>query len=298
MAGLRAPRTRPWSRRIGERPVVVLGAPSGLTDLYHWVLRIPIGGLLALIAGVYLVINLVFAALYLAVPGDITNVKPGDFADAFFFSVQTLSTVGYGAMSPVSFYANIIVTIECLVGLMLIAVTTGVIFARVSRPTARVVFGHIAMIAPFEGAPHLMVRAINERSNQILEAEVNLNLTRTVQTAEGHAWRRFYELPVTRRRSPLFALSWTIMHPLDERSPLFGATAESLAAENAEIIVVVSGVDDVFAQRVHARWVYRADEIVWGEEFEDVLTVSPDGIWVLDVRNFHKRRRPASKGPH
>jgi inward rectifier potassium channel len=294
----RQPRVRTRTFRRAGEPVKTIGGPSGLTDLYHGVLRIPLWRLFLVLVGVYFGLNVIFACLYLVDPRGVTNLRPGDFGDAFFFSIQTVSTVGYGVMAPASLYANIVVSLECFVGLVLVAVTTGVIFARVSRPTARIVFSRVATIAQFDGAPHLMFRAINERSNQILEAEVMLNLARQVTTAEGRTWRRFHDLVVTRRRTPLFALSWTIMHPLDEASPLRDATPESLRAEEAEIVVVVSGLDDIYAQRVHARHTYQAEDIVWDKEFENVLTVEPDGRWVLDYRKFHEVRDAAAKPPH
>jgi inward rectifier potassium channel len=292
-------RTQTRNIRRGSGKLVVLGGRrGGLTDLYHGVMQMPLWGLLLLLAAVYVGLNLIFAGLYLADPRGVSGMRAGDFADAFFFSVQTLSTVGYGAMSPVGRYANLVVTLECFTGLVLVAVTTGVIFARVSKPTARVLFSQVATVTLFDGTPHLMFRAINERSNQILEAEVSLNLARQVITAEGRVWRRFADLAVTRRRSPLFALSWTIMHTLDESSPLFGATADSLRADQAEIIVVISGVDDTFAQRIHARHTYSAEEIVWDKEFENVLSVEPDGRWVLDYRRFHEVHDSSTPSPH
>jgi inward rectifier potassium channel len=299
MGERRRARTRTRSIRRDGRPLEVVGGDhGGLADLYHGVLRIPLPGLLALLAAVYVGLNLAFAGLYLLDPHGVGGLKPGDFAGAFFFSVQTVSTVGYGAMAPVSLYANLVMTLECFLGLVLVAVTTGVIFARVSRPTARVLFSKVAVVTLFDGVPHLMFRAINQRSNQILEAEVMLNLARRTRTAEGRDWRRFQDLAVTRRRSPLFALSWTIMHPLDDSSPLHGATAESLKAESAEIIVVISGVDDTFAQRIHARYAYAAEDIVWDKAFENVLSVEPDGRWVLDYRKFHDVRDAPPTPPH
>lgn len=290
-------RTRKLSR--GERRVVLLGARSGgVTDLYHGLLGIPIWGLFVVLGSVYVGLNVIFAGLYLLDPHGVTGVKPGDFLDAFFFSVQTLSTVGYGALSPVDAYANLMVTAECFLNLVMLAVTTGVIFARVSRPTARVLFSKIATVTQFEGRPHLMFRAINERSNQILEAEVMLSLARQTVTAEGRVWRRFQDLEVTRRRTPLFALSWTIMHPLDESSPLYGASPESLVADQVELIVVISGVDDTFAQRIHARYAYGAENIVWDKEFENVLSIEPNGCWVLDYRKFHDVKDAPSTAPH
>lgn len=290
-------RTRKFAR--GQRRVLLVGARSGgFTDLYHGLLGIPVWGLFAVLGSVYVGLNVVFAGLYLLDPHGVTGVRPDDFLDAFFFSVQTLSTVGYGVLAPADAYANLMVTVECFLNLVMLAVTTGVIFARVSKPTARVLFSKVATITLFEGKPHLMFRAINERSNQILEAEVMLSLARQTITAEGRTWRRFQDLEVTRRRTPLFALSWTIMHPLDESSPLFGASPESLIADEVELIVVISGVDDTFAQRIHARYAYGAENIVWDKEFENVLSIEPDGRWVLDYRKFHDLKDAPVTAPH
>jgi inward rectifier potassium channel len=281
------------------RPVQALGGRSGgLADLYHGVLRMPFWSLLLLLAAVYVSLNLVFAGLYLLDPHGVANLKRGDFIDAFFFSVQTFSTVGYGVMTPISVYANSVVVAQCFLSLLLTALTTGVVFAHVSKPTARVMFSNVATIAPFEGVPHLMFRAANERSNRILETEVMLSVARQVQTAEGRRWRRLQDLKVTRSRSPLFALSWTIMHPMDESSPLYGSTPDSMLDEVVEILVVISGVDDIFAQRIHARHVYSAADIMWDKEFVDVLSEAPDGGRVLDYRKFHDVRDVASSAPH
>ena len=298
MADKHPVRRRRLSVERDGRPVLAVGGRrGGVADLYHVVLRLPIWVLLAGLAGVYVGLNLIFAGLYLLDPHGISHVAPGDFTDAFFFSVQTISTVGYGALTPVSRYANMVVTLECFINLVLLAVTTGVIFARVSKPTARVLFSKIATVTQFDGAPTLMFRAINERSNRILEAEVTMNLTREIRTQEGRIWRRFHDLAVTRGRSPLFALSWTIMHVVDD-SPLHGATPESLREQEAQIIVVISGVDDTFAQRIHARYTYNAEDILWGKEFEDVLRVESDGRWVLDYRRFHDVRDAAPTPSH
>jgi inward rectifier potassium channel len=292
-------RRRNLAVQAAGRPVQALGGRSGgLSDLYHGVLRMPLWGLLLLLASVYVGLNLIFASLYLLDPHGVANLKHGDFIDAFFFSIQTFSTVGYGVMTPLSLYANMVVVAQCFLSLLLTAVTTGVVFAHVSKPTARVMFSNVATVTPFEGVPHLMFRAANERSNRILETEVMLSLARQINTVEGQSWRRLQDLMVTRSRSPLFALSWTIMHRLDESSPLFGATSESLLDERAEIVVVISGVDDIFAQRIHARHVYSAADIIWDKEFVDVLSEAPDGRRVLDYRKFHDVRDVAPLAPH
>jgi inward rectifier potassium channel len=283
----------------GRTSIVVLGQErTGFTDLYHRVLTMPMGLLLLLLAVAYLVINAVFGLLYMVVPGSITNARPGSFLDAFFFSVQTLSTVGFGDKAPRGLYADSMVTVEAFVGLINIAVTTGLVFARVSRPTARVLFSDVATVTMFNGVPTLMFRAANKRGNQVLEAQVMVNVARQVVTAEGHVMRAFFDLPVVRARSPLFLLSWTVMHRLDENSPLYGDTVESLRQDGAEIIVVLSGVDETFAQRVHARHAYSADQILWDKQFVDILTVLPNGRRAIDYRKFHDVRDALAASTH
>lgn len=270
----------------------------GFTDLYHRVLTMPMGELLLLLATAYLAINVVFGLLYMVVPGSITNARPGSFLDSFFFSVQTLSTVGYGEKSPHGLYADSIVTLEAFVGVLNIAITTGLVFARVSKPTARVLFSRVAIVTQYDGVPTLMFRAANQRGNQVLEAEVMVNVARQVTTAEGHTMRAFFDLPVVRARSPLFLLSWTVMHRLDESSPLYGQTAETMRAEGADLIVVLSGVDETFAQRIHARHVYSADQILWDKQFVDILSLLPDGNRTIDYRKFHDVRDVSDTPTH
>jgi inward rectifier potassium channel len=275
-------------RRDGDpRPVLIGRAWAPLPDIYHQMLALPLGGVLALMAAAFVAINLVFAGLYLMMPHGIGNLKAGDFWNAFFFSVETFGTIGYGFFYPVSLGANLLMTIETFVGLVYVALATGLVFARVSRPTARMTFSAKAVVTTFDGVRTLMFRAANRRANQILEAEVMVNLAIDGQTEEGHGIRRFEELRVRRARTPLFALTWTVMHSIDESSPLWGATADSLARQNAELIVVLSGVDDRYAQRVHARHAYAADEIVWNKRLADILTVGPSGRRVVDYRRFH-----------
>jgi inward rectifier potassium channel len=180
-----------------------------------------------------------------------------------------------------------LVTVEVFCNLVIVALFTGLIFARVSRPTARVLFSRVAVVTNYEGVPHLMFRAANQRANQILEAEVTVSLARQVTTAEGHSIRRFEELRVTRARSPLFKLSWLVMHPLDPSSPLYGKTERDWATNSYEILVTISGLDDTFAQRIHARHAYQPHEILWRRRFADVLSVTADGRRMVDYRLFH-----------
>jgi inward rectifier potassium channel len=276
-------------RRPGDRaPLIVGRGRSPFTDLYHRVLALPLLGVLALMGGAFLALNLIFAWLYMQDPGGIAEMKAHDFWSDFFFSVETFGTIGYGHWYPTSVAANALMTVETFVGLVYVAVTTGLVFARVSRPTSRVTFSRVAVIQDFDGVRSLMFRAANLRANHILEAEVMVSLARDSTTTEGISFRRFEELKVARSRSPLFALSWTIRHPMDEASPLWGATAESLEAEHAEIIVVLSGTDDRYAQRVHARHAYEPSEILWDKRFADILFVGPRGRRVVDYRSFHE----------
>src|SRR5947207_3451135 len=213
-------------------------------DLYHFALRLSWCSFLLGGVALYVAANAVFALCYLVQPGAIANARPGSFADAFFFSVQTMATVGYGQMSPATLYANLIVTIETAVGLGSFAVAAGLVFARFSRPTARILFSRVAVIGPYNGVPTLSFRLANQRRNQILQAEVTLTLLRDERTAEGTLIRRFYDLNLARYRSPVFALTFTVMHPIDRDSPLSDATAASLAAQNAELIVTATGIDE------------------------------------------------------
>jgi inward rectifier potassium channel len=282
-----------------RKDVHVIGVErGGLRDFYHWVLTIPWWAFYVCLAGAYLGLNLVFASLYWLDPGGVANTRPHSFIDNFFFSVETISTIGYGVMTPKSLYANLVMTAEAFTGLGMVAIATGLIFSRVSRPTARVLFSRIAVITPFDGVPALTFRAANQRGNQILEAEASVSLFGEVTTLEGHKMRRFQTLQLVRSRQPMFALSWTLMHLIDETSPLFGATADSLEADSAEIVVSISGVDEVFAQRIYARHSYLPDEIVWNRRLADVLSTNENGERVVNYYNFHKLMEPPDEPSH
>jgi inward rectifier potassium channel len=264
-----------------------VGLEGGVSrDLYHLTLTIPWGWFLLISAGLYLAINVLFAGLYLLQPGSIANAHD-DFADAFFFSVQTIATIGYGSMAPATVFANLVVTAETLIGMTLLAITTGVVFARFSRPTARVLFSRRVVILPRDGKPTLTLRMANQRRNQILQANVALTLVRNEMTSEGEQMRRFYDLKPVRTATPVFALSFTVMHVIDEDSPLFGMTPEMMADEDAELVVMVSGIDETVSQTVHARWSYDASEILWNHRFVDILGYLPDGRRAVDFSRFH-----------
>ena len=256
-------------------------------DLYHRILTMSWWQFFAVGTATYGAANLVFAALYLLQPGSIAQARPGSFADAFFFSVQTMATIGYGVMSPATFYANVLMTLETAVGLMVVALTTGLVFARFSRPTARVLFSNVAVVGPYDGVPTLSIRLANQRQNQLLAAEVTMTLVRDETTAEGELTRRFYDLTLLRDRSPVFALTFRVMHPIDADSPLHGMTYEKLAEQHAEIVVIAAGVDETLVQRVGARTSYLPHEILWAHRFVDIFGWTEDGRRAIDYARFH-----------
>ncbi len=258
-----------------------------LYDLYHSLLSARWRMVLLFIAGVYVVINALFALLYMACGDGIENARAGSFPDAFFFSVQTLATIGYGKMVPRSPIANMLVAIEALFGIIGTAMATGLMFAKFSRPTARVLFSNVAVVAPRDGVPSLMFRMANERSNQIAEATLHVVFARNETTLEGESVRRFYDLPLVRNSTALFTLSWTGIHPIDKSSPLFMTDREQLQRTRATVIVSLMGFDETFSQTVHARHVYEMADIRWDATFEDVLRDLPDGRRALDYRRFH-----------
>lgn len=257
-------------------------------DPYHFLITRSWPALFLFITLVYLCLNVIFALIYLAGGDAIVNARPGSFADAFFFSVHTLATIGYGTMAPHGLYGNVLVTIEALLGLLGLALMTGLVFAKFSQPTARVLFSRNAVISSREGKTSLMFRMANRRANQIVEAHLRVILVRNDRTAEGEPLRRIHELKLVRDDSPLLILSWTAIHPIDESSPLHGETSESLAASEAEIIVVLVGIDETFSQTIHARYSYTPDEIVWNARFADILCVMPDGRRAIDYGLFHE----------
>lgn len=274
-------------KRQGRSNVVSLGASPSWGNLYHFLLTISWWRFLALISAIYIAINALFALLYLAGGNGIENARPGDFGDAFFFSVQSMASIGYGAMYPKTSYANTLVVIEALVGFFIMAVATGLVFARFSLPTAKVMFSNVAVVAPYDGVPTLMFRAANQRGNFILEAQIKVSLVRNEITKEGNFMRRFYDLKLVRSESPAFSLSWTVMHPIDENSPLYNETPESLSEEIAELIVTLSGIDETISQTVHSRYSYISEEILWNMRFVDILSITQDSRRVVNMTKFH-----------
>ncbi len=258
-----------------------------ISDIYHWLLVISWGQFLLLMGLFYLLINIIFALAYLSTKDGIANATPGSFSDAFFFSVQSLSTIGYGAMYPQTIYAQILVTFEVLVGLLSVAMITGLMFARFATPKARILFSNVAVICPFNGIPTLMLRVANQRDNRIIEARIKMSLLMNEVSPEGIELRRIYNLPLLRSESPSFRLSWLVMHPIDKSSPLYGENATSLAKCDAELLVILTGLDETFSLTIHARYSYNVKDILWSMRFVDILHKNDQEKYTIDYQHFH-----------
>ncbi|MGB3296988.1 MAG: ion channel, partial [Phormidesmis sp.] len=213
--------------------------------------------------------------------------EPGSFADAFFFSVQTSASIGYGVLSPGTPYANILVSVEAVLSLIGIAVLTGLAYARFSRPTAQVLFSKVAVITSFEGTPTLMFRAANERRNQILEAQMHVYLVQD-EHINGRMMRRIYDLRLMRDRNPSFLLTWTALHPIDQSSPLYGLSHADLASSGATLLVSLSGIDQTVVQAIHARHTYYATDLMWNRRFKDILRELEGGDRYINFADFHE----------
>ena len=262
------------------------GLRPRIGDLYHRFLVVRWRWWFLIVGAVYVVLNTLFALGYLTVPGSLLGAREGHFGDAFAFSVQTFSTIGYGAISPSGSWASFLVTLEALVGLIFQALVTGLAFAKFARPTARVRFTEKLAFLTYDGRPSLMVRMANERANQIVEATLRLTLLVDELTNEGEHVRRLRELTLERGSTPFFTLSWSAIHVLDETSPLFGKSKDELVATHAQILATLIGMDDTFHQTVHARASWGVEDFTWGRRFVDLLRYRPDGSRVIDYHFF------------
>lgn len=256
-----------------------------LRDLYHSFLLLSLPAAVVVVALGLLVINTGFALLYLWV-GGVANAAPGSFLDAFSFSMQTLCTIGYGAMYPQSDAAKIVSDIEGLSGLMATALATGLLFTRFARPRGALRFTSRVVITSLDGVPTLMFRVGNDRGNLIAEAQARLVMTRTEIFPDGKPFYRQLDLPLVRDRSIHFNRSWTLMHPITPASPLHGLDAARLVADEVEITCAITGVDDISSQHIHARKTWTDQEILFGHRLVDLLRILPDGTVEADVRRF------------
>jgi inward rectifier potassium channel len=282
---------KPMGRRVirlGARKIVTEGIVRPLFhDLFHHFMTVSWPRLFATLAAFFLVFDVLFGLLYYLVPGCIANLSPPGFAGDFFFSVETLATVGYGDMHPQTFYGHSVAMIEIFVGLMSLALITGLMFARFSRPRARFLFSKNAVVRPIDGKLTLLFRTANERQNVVQDASARLSLLRDDVTAEGYRIRRIVDLPLLRSQFPMFALGWTIMHVIDEASPLRGETPESLANSQTVFVLSLSGTDENTGQILMARGDYASADIRWNSTFHDILEQAPDGTIHIDYNKFH-----------
>ncbi|HEY0078697.1 MAG TPA: ion channel [Pyrinomonadaceae bacterium] len=258
-------------------------------SLYHSLLEMSWPKFLSAMTLFYIASNALFALAFVACGEDALTGAEGEgrFLRAFFFSVHTFATIGYGNVSPVGFAANALVTLEALVGLFAAALLTGLIFARFARPTAKILFSRQAVVAPYQDRSAFMFRVSNGRRNQIIELAATVLMAK-FETVEGRRLRRFYPLNLERKKVVFFPLTWTIVHPIDESSPLYGLTHEDLHAADAEFLVLFTGIDETFSQTVHTRSSYKAEEVVWNAKFSDIYTRSTDDqLLRVDIRRLH-----------
>jgi inward rectifier potassium channel len=236
---------------------------------------------------IFIVLNSVFAFLYSLGDQPIANVAESGPLGFFYFSIETLATVGYGDMHPQTNYGHLVATVEIFTGMCFLAVLTGLVFSRFSRPRARFVFAENPVVATREGHPTLMIRMANARHNTISRATARLWLIRAERTVEGDQLRRFYELQLDRQEHPMFVLSWTLFHTIDKASPLHGTTVSDLVDADALLVLNVGGLDDSSAQQLYARRVYTSQDIRWRHRYRDITSISADGRFLLDYNKFH-----------
>jgi inward rectifier potassium channel len=264
---------------------------------YHLLLTISWTGFLCGVVATYFVLNLLFAIAYLAcgpeaLVGTGASMLGGRFAQAFFFSVETFATIGYGQIAPNGAAANTVVTVEALIGLMYQALATGLLFARFTRPTAAVLFSRHAIVAPYNDGQALMFRIVNRRRNEIIQLEAQVLFSAMEADGRGGTTRRYTLLPLERNKVTFFPLSWTVVHPIDSASPLAGRTQAELAQTQGEILVLLSGIDEALEQTVHARSSYRADEIVWNARFQSMFVTHDSHARVaVDISRVHEIER-------
>ena len=267
---------------------VIGGERAVLRDAYHTYLRLPWVASLGLIALALLIVNLVFATLYYTL-GGVDGMRTGSFFEAFVFSVQTLGTIGYGAMAPKSAVANTVMIIESVTSVIVIALATGLVFSKFARATARVAFSTNALITRHDGKPTLMFRCGNRRSNVIVEAHLRVVASITRKTAEGEVFYKLHDLPLVRDRMTGMRRGWSVMHVIDEASPLHGMTAPAdLEKAEVELEISLVGLDDVTMQTVHAIHTYTDQQILFGHRFLDTLRPLPNGDMLIDLRNFDR----------
>jgi inward rectifier potassium channel len=289
MAGTMKKKDTPISVRAGKIEFTKINATTwDWRDVYHWILSLNWPRFAALVLGFFLALNLVFAAAYTVRGGCIAEMQPGNFLEAMFFSVETLATVGYGHMYPATVYGHVVTTIEIVAGMFWMAVITGLIFVRFSRPTARIVFSNSAVITRFDGRPTLMLRVANLRHQSMVEAEFRLMLLRNEPVLEGDFARRFYPLKLTVERLIMFPVALTLRHVIDEQSPLHGMTVEDFERTDTRLMSSVVCVDSVIQAPVQSQHDYAWRDIHFGKRFVEIYTETDEGKLTVDYGRLHE----------
>jgi inward rectifier potassium channel len=268
-------------QRLGHRQV------AGF-DIYHHIMAASWTGFFTVLAAAYVAFNFVFGLLYLIVPGSLANARPGSIADAFFFSVHAMAAQGYRDIHAATLYADFLVTGEVMCGLVVIALITSLVFARFSCPKAGIIFSKQAVITTTDEQPTLLVRVANQRNNLVIDAEATAMITIDLPDPSGGITRRFEELKFARGRTPLWTLTWTLMHRIDQSSPLWGKSLEDLVAQNAEIHVAITGIDETLAVPVCGHFSYPAHQILWDHRFADIFGLSKTGHFQIDYARLHE----------
>jgi inward rectifier potassium channel len=286
---------KPHTIRVGDRDIIARGLRENFwSDLYYRAMTVSWPVFFAGAALIFVVLNSGFALLYSLGDAPVANVFPAGFLGHFYFSIETLATVGYGDMHPQTDYGHIIATVEIFTGMSLLAVMTGLVFARFSRPRARFVFAQYPVIGTLDRHTTLMIRIANARHNAISGATAKLWLIRAEQTTEGMRLRRYHELTLQRRENPVFILTWTLFHIIDKSSPLHGLSADDLKRDEAMLALTVTGFDDNSVQNLNARRNYSHQDIRWQHHYVDITSNSDEGHVVLDYEKFHEVRPEAN----
>ncbi len=276
-------------RQMLEEPVAI-GAPRTFwQDAYFRFMHASWPTVFAFFILTYLCLNLLFALAYWVAPGSVANARPDSFADHFFFSIQTFATIGYGVFYPASLAGHILVTLEAGLGLISVAMATGVMFAKLSKPKAFVLFSDNMVITTREGIPTLSFRVANARANDVVEAYIRVVMLVSEESSEGHRMRRVIDIPLVRDNSPYFRLSWTVMHVLDEKSPLRACDLLTKTPTHlVSFVVTLTGHDGTYGQTIYARKLYSPSDVKLHHRFVDVLSELPDGRTQIDFRKFHE----------
>lgn len=256
-----------------------------MKDVYHQIISLSWGWFLILLIGVYVSINFIFALLYASIPEGVSGTYT--LLDHFFFAVETMSTVGYGGMTPQTPLAHALMVVQSVIGFLLTAVSTGLMFAKFSRVKAEVLFSRSVLIHLFNGKPVLTFRAANKRNAQIVDAQINVTLVFDEVSDEGIFMRRLQDLKLRRQRTPLFALVWNVYHEIDEDSPLYGLSKQDVMDKQMALIITLYGIDDSLGQTLHTRYVYASHEFVFHQRFVDIMQHQPEGARVVDYQLFH-----------